>query len=61
MYIQECKKNNKYEDFTVKDGISCAHLDNTKCLNGKFNIISIALESKKYHIQVILLKVNTNI
>jgi len=48
LYIQECKKNNKYEDFTLKDGISCAHLDNTKCLNGKYNIIPIALKSKEY-------------
>ncbi|ORY67868.1 hypothetical protein LY90DRAFT_504552 [Neocallimastix californiae] len=60
LYIQEYKKNNKYENFTIKYDIISARLDNTKCLNGKFNIISIALESKKYHIQVILLKTYQN-
>ncbi|ORX64261.1 PLC-like phosphodiesterase [Anaeromyces robustus] len=34
LHMQECKNNNKYQEFTIKDDIICSRIDATKCLNG---------------------------
>jgi len=48
LYMDYCKKNNKYEQFVVKNGKFCVQFDNSKCLDGKFKIIPTALESPRY-------------
>ena len=47
LYMQECKDNNKYQKFTIKDDIICILNDETKCLNN-YNIYPTALEPKEY-------------
>jgi len=46
--MQKCKNNNKYEDFTIKDGIICSRLNSNKCLDGNYDFHPIILQSKKY-------------
>jgi len=45
--MQECKKNNKYEDFIINNGNICSRIDKNYCLNGKFRPLPSILESKK--------------
>jgi len=45
--MQECKNNNKYENFLIKDnGINCSQLGVTNCLD--FSIIPTFSKPKKY-------------
>jgi len=45
--IQECEKNNKYEEFTIKNNVICTRIDEKKCLNG-FDIYPSAKIPQKY-------------
>ena len=47
LFMQECKKNNKYEDFIINNGNICSRIDKNYCLNGKFRPLPSILESKK--------------
>ena len=47
LHMKECKKNNKYENFIIKDdGIDCSKLGATNCLD--FSFISTPAMPKKY-------------
>eukprot|EP00833_Pecoramyces_ruminatium_P002271 jgi/Orpsp1_1/1176303/evm.model.c7180000057129.2 len=46
--ISKCDKSNHNIDFTVKDRIICSRVDENKCLNGKFDLLYVTLQSKKY-------------
>ena len=46
--MQNCTKNNKYEDFTIKEGRLCARFDSTKFLDGTFEVLPVVLEPKEY-------------
>jgi len=47
LYMQKCKNNNKYQEFTIKDDIICSRIDTTKCLND-YTIYPTVKEPKKY-------------
>ena len=47
LYIEKCKKNNEYQEFTIKDNIICPRLNIFKCLNN-FSVYPIAKKPKKY-------------
>ncbi|OUM56499.1 Non-catalytic module family DOC2, partial [Piromyces sp. E2] len=47
-FMKDCTKNNKYEDFTINDGIICSRMDNTKCLDGAFEFTPTVIESPRY-------------
>jgi len=48
LYMQECRKNNIYEHFSIKDGKICSRYDISKCLDGNYGFHQKILESKKY-------------
>jgi len=48
LHVQECEENNVYEDFTIKNGEICAKFDNSKCIDGTYEITPTVLESAKY-------------
>jgi len=47
LYMQECKNNNNYQEFTIKDDIIYSRIDATKWING-FNIYPTTIKPKKY-------------
>jgi len=46
--VEICKGNNNNEIFSIKNGKICSRLYESKCLDGKYDIKPIPLESKKY-------------
>jgi len=47
LYMQECKKDNKYENFIIKtDGVKCSQLSETNCLD--FSVIPVPLKPEIY-------------
>ncbi|OUM58871.1 Non-catalytic module family DOC2, partial [Piromyces sp. E2] len=48
LYIQECKENNSYQDFTINDGKICSAMEESKCLDNSYKFVSTPLESPRY-------------
>jgi len=48
LYVEECKKNDKYNKFIVKDNIICSQVDTTKCLDNIYGIQPMPKLPKKY-------------
>ena len=48
LYMKDCDENNKYQDFAIKNSKICSRLNETKCLDGNYDIRPLPIESPKY-------------
>ncbi|KAL6588517.1 hypothetical protein U3516DRAFT_863077 [Neocallimastix sp. 'constans'] len=48
LHMEKCKSDNKYEQFSIEDGIICPRNRVTNCLNSSFNFHPTILEPSEY-------------
>ena len=47
--MQKCEKNNKDIDFIIKEGRICARLNESKCIDGRYDLIPVISKSPIYN------------
>jgi len=48
LQMQKCDENNKYQDFTIEDGIICSRINKSQCLENKYKFVPASLNSLRY-------------